>query len=151
GYVATLGENLGVAPWPAVSTDSAGNVPAPYVVATFLSIPGKITGDKLQTATAFAKFWATDETTSLAWTVPNRRLPALAAAFNSDSIAGDSILSQSSKVLMTGVALPVQPQMQCVAESVTNVLGLLMNDGATATETAESAQKGALDCIAKMK
>jgi arabinogalactan oligomer/maltooligosaccharide transport system substrate-binding protein len=153
GYIKTLGADLGIATWPSVmaKTDKASGIPAPFIAGKFIMFPNSLKGDKLKTATEFVKFLTTDETTVLSFTVPNGRLPALLKALQNDKVAKDPILSETSKVLVTGVAQPVQPEMRCVFDAVTTQIRAINSDTIKAAPAAKEAQKTAVDCIAKLK
>jgi len=152
GYVKILGDNLGIAPWPSVGTEAGKNVPAPFVAGTFLMFPTSLSGDKLAVASAFAKFLTTDKETVLSYTAKNGRLPALLTALQDESVTKDPILAATGKVLVTGVAQPVQPEMRCAFDGVTTSIKLVMSDATYTAETAaKDAQKSAADCVAKLK
>lgn len=151
GYLHLFGDDLGIASWPSVGTDPSHDIPAPFVVGQYLALPMQLTGDKLRTASAFATFLAGDETAALSWTVPDNRLPALLSALNSETIRQSPVLSQTSKVLQTGVALPPQPEMTCVLGAVTAQMRLLMNDSIKADAAATAAQSAAAECIGTLK
>jgi len=166
GYVKTLGDNLGIAPWPlldvaSTSTTSdataeagsgreAGRL-APYVAGKYIMLRNSTTGDKLTTASAFIKFLTTDEATVLSYTVPNGRLPALLSALSNEKVTGDPVLKLTSAALLTGVAQPVQPEMRCVFDGVTTSI-VNLNSGAESDVKvlADNAQKAAEDCISKL-
>lgn len=165
GYVKTLGDDLGIAPWPLVEVGAIGDAtaeadnaaapeagrPAPFLAGKYLMVPNTTTGDKLTVASAFIKFLTTDEATVLSYTVPNGRLPALLSALEDPKVANDPILAQTSAALVTGVAQPVQAEMRCVFDAVTASIRAL-NSGATsdAKKLAEDAQTSATDCISKL-
>jgi len=149
-YIAALGDNLGIAPWPALDADQK-KVPAPYVVGQYLMLSASLSGDKLRTTQAFARYLATDEATALQWTVPNRRLPALKSALASDRITNDPILSRTSKVLQTAVPLPLQPEMDCSMYAVGKVIRRVMNDSMLPADAAKQAQSTAQMCITDQK
>jgi len=150
GYIKLLGDKLGIATWPSVGDDPTKNIPAPFIAGKFVMFPNTLTGDKLTVASAFAKFLTTDDATVLSWTVPNGRLPALLTALKNDKVANDPVLAASTKVLVTGVAQPVQPEMRCVFDAVTTETRALMGDTIKPADAATAAQKSAVDCIAKL-
>jgi arabinogalactan oligomer / maltooligosaccharide transport system substrate-binding protein len=148
GYIAVLGDKLGIAPWPKVE---GGGQPSPFVAGTYLMFPNTTKGDNLKVASAFAKFLTTDEETVLGMNVPNGRLPALLSALKSEKITKDPVLSLTSAALLTGVAQPVQPEMRCVFDAVTTQIKAVMNDTLKAEDAAKEAQKVAVGCVAKLK
>lgn len=148
GYVKKLGDKLGIAPWPKVA---GGGQPAPFVGGKILSIATAVKGDKFTTAAAFAKFLTTDEESVLARTAPQGILPPLLSALKNEKVTKDPVLAETSKVLVTGVAQPAQPEMRCVFDAVTTQTRALMNDSIKPDAAAKEAQKVALDCIAKLK
>jgi maltose-binding protein MalE len=151
GYIKLLGDNLGIATWPSVGDDPTKNIPAPFIAGKFLMFPNSLKGDKLTTASAFAKFLTTDEPTVLTWTVTNGRLPAVTTALKNDKVTKDPILSASAKVLITGIAQPVQPEMRCAFDAVTTETRAIMGDTVKPADAATAAQKSAVDCIAKLQ
>jgi len=48
---------------------------------------------------------------------------------------------------MTGVSLPVQPQMDCVIRALQTKIRLLGNDSLKPSETGAAAQQMAVDCL----
>jgi maltose-binding protein MalE len=121
------------------------------VAGKYIMLPNSTTGDKLTTASAFIKFLTTDEETVLSYTVSNGRLPALLSALQNEKVTSDPILKQTSAVLVTGVAQPVQAEIRCVFDGVTTSIRAL-NSGAEsdAKKLADEAQKAAEDCISKL-
>src|SRR5258706_2658344 len=99
GYIKALSDDLDVTPWPSVGSDPATNIPTPLISGMYLLFPQASTGDKLQTSSAFAKFLATDEATTLRWTLPNDHLPALLSALKNEKVSRDPILGVSSAVM----------------------------------------------------
>jgi maltose-binding protein MalE len=149
-YTDVLGADLGIAPLPALGAASTQQRPIPSVVGQYVLIPSTTTGDKLTTAEAFLNFLATDKATVLSWTVPNRRLPALLDALNSDAIANDPILVQTSKILMTGISYPVRPEMKCITTVFALPFLYMMNDSTQPADLVKQVQQKALDCIAHL-
>jgi len=154
GYVAVLGKDLGIAPWPKVEVPAdskLSGVPAPFIAGKYISIPNTTKGDKLTTAAAFVKYLTTDDDAVLTWTVPNQRIPATLTALKNDKVAKDAILAETSKALLTGVPQPSQPEMRCVFDAVTAEIRAINSDTVKPDAAAKDAQKAALDCIAKLK
>ncbi len=151
GYIKVLGNDLGVTPLPAVGADPTHDLPVPFISGLYLLLSQTVAGDKLQTASAFARFLATDEDTALRWTLPNGRLPALQSALRSDKITGDPILSVRSAVVLMGVAQPVGPASDCVWRAVAKQNALIMASAVKAPDAAQNAQKEAADCVAALK
>ncbi len=148
GYVKVLGDKLGIDVWPKVP---GGDNPAPFIQGKVISVPNTVTGDKLTTLSAFLKFLTTDEETVIGRTVPSGILPPLLSALKNDKVTKDPILAQTSKVLVTGVAQPSQPEMRCVFDAVTTEFRALMTDTIKPEVAPAEAQKSAVDCIAKLK
>jgi len=148
GYIALLGDKLGIAPWPTVE---GGGQPSPFVAGKYIMFPNTTKGDKLAVASAFAKFVTTDQEAVLSFTVINGRLPALLTALKDDKVAKDPVLAATSKALVTGVAQPVQPEMRCVFDAVTTETRALMNDSVKPADAAKAAQDSAVKCIKDLK
>jgi arabinogalactan oligomer/maltooligosaccharide transport system substrate-binding protein len=154
GYVATLGKDLGIATWPKVEVGADSKltgIPAPFIAGKYLMVPNTTKGDKLTTASGFVKFLTTDDPAVLGWTVPAGRIPALLSALKDDKVANDAVLAETSKVLVTGVPQPSQPEMRCVFDAVTTAIRAINSDTVKPADAATEAQKTAVDCIAKLK
>ncbi|MCC7451615.1 MAG: extracellular solute-binding protein, partial [Anaerolineae bacterium] len=148
GYIKKLGDKLGIAAWPKVA---GGGQPAPFIAGKTLSVASTVKGDKLKTLSAFANFLTTDEESVIGRTATQSILPALSSALKNEKVTKDPILAETSKVLVTGVAQPTQPEMRCVFDAVTTQTRALMNDSIKPDAAAKEAQKVATDCIAKLK
>ena len=146
-YVTQLGDKLGIAPLPALGSTASDQLPVPLLVGQYLFVPAATTGDKLTTAAAFVHFLSTDTATALAWTVPNRRLPALLSALNSDTISADPILSQTRPMLLAGVSLPLRPETACVLTTLGLPYSYLMNDMLQPADVMKQTQEKAAACF----
>ena len=144
GMIATFGDDLGLAPWPMFE----GGQPAPLVGGSYAMIPAATEGDKLDVVVAFLNWYTTDVPTVLSYTVAQGRLPGLLAAFEDPSLAEDRLVGESAAALATGVPQPVNVEMRCLFDAVTQEYQAVMNGSSTPEEGAANAQAFAETCIA---
>lgn len=148
GMIATLGEeNVGLAPWPMFE----GGQPAPLVAGTYAMIPAATEGDKLDVVVEFLKWYTTDVPTVLGYTVTQGRLPGVLAAFADPSIAEDRLVGESAAALSTGVPQPVNVEMRCIFDAITQEYQAVMSGSETPTDAGANAQAFAETCIADLQ
>lgn len=144
GMIASLGDNLGLAPFPMFE----GGQPAPLLSGTYAMIPTATTGEKLDAVVSFLEWYTTDLDQIKLYTVDEGRLPAYLPAYDADYVTGDPIVSMSSAALATGVASPVVVEMRCIFDAVKQEYQAVMNGSETPEEGAANAQDFAETCIA---
>lgn len=144
GMIATLGDNLGLAPYPMFE----GGQPAPLVGGSYAMIPAAAEGDKLDVVVEFLTWYTTDVPTVLSYTVEQGRLPGLLSAFEDPALAEDRIVGESAAALATGVPQPVNVEMRCLFDAVKQEYQAVMNGSSTPEEGAANAQTFAETCIA---
>lgn len=148
GYKEALGENLGVAPIPQVS--STGTYPAPYTSGVFFMIPKGLEGAKLAAVVDFINF-ATDKENQLDMVTKLTRLPALSEALSDKLITDDPILSGSAAQMSYGTPMPTVVQMRCVWDSLKPEMQAVFANTEAAADAAKKSQDAAVACIAALQ
>lgn len=143
-YIEALGDDLGVAPIPQVS--STGKMPAPYTAGTYFMIPSGVEGAKLDAVKAFVEF-ATNKDNQITQVNDLKRLPALQAAFDDESISGDPVLKGSVAQMAVGTGMPAVLEMRCNWDAMKPELQAVMADGKTAEQAAADMQAAADNCL----
>jgi arabinogalactan oligomer/maltooligosaccharide transport system substrate-binding protein len=144
GMIATLGDDLGLAPFPMFE----GGQPAPLIGGTYAMIPQATTGNNLDVVTAFLSWYTTDVDQVLVYTLEQGRLPGLLAAFDDPRVSEDRLVGESAAALATGVAQPVNVEMRCLFDAVKQEYQAVMNGSKTPEQAAADAQTFAVDvCI----
>lgn len=145
GMIASIGEeNLGLAPYPMFE----GGQPAPLVGGAYAMIPAATEGDKLDVVVAFLDWYTTDVPTVLTYTLEQGRLPGVLAAFDDPAISENRLIGESAAALATGVPQPVNVEMRCIFDGITQEYQAVMNGSSTPEEAAANAQAFAETCIA---
>jgi maltose-binding protein MalE len=145
GIVAALGEeNVGLAPFPMFE----GGQPAPLVAGSYIMIPTATEGDKLDVIQAFVEWYTTDVETVVNYTIPQNRLPGLIAAFDDPRVSENRLVGESAAALATGVPQPVNVEMRCIFDAITQEYQAVMNGSSTPVDSAANAQAFAESCIA---
>ncbi len=148
GMIATLGaDNVGLAPWPMFE----GGQPAPLVGGAYAMIPAATEGDKLDAVVSFLTWYTTDVPTVLEYTLAQSRLPGLLAAFEDPAIAEDRLVGESAAALATGVPQPVNVEMRCIFDAITQEYRAVMSGSETPEEAGVNAQAFAETCIADLQ
>jgi len=148
GYKEALGDNLGVAPIPQVS--STGTYPAPYTSGAFFMLPKGLEGAKLAAVVDFISF-ATNYDNQVDMVSKLSRLPALTEALGADVITGDPILAGSAAQMSYGTPMPTVLQMRCVWDGIKPELLPTYNGEETGAEAAAKAQAAATTCISTLE
>lgn len=137
-----LGENLGIAPWPALPN---GERPKPFTAGKFISIPVTTKDAQLEAAVSFVTWLTTDPDAVKAFALGTGRLPAIAEV--TVDPATDPILAASNEALATGVGMPADPTLRCMWDSVRPNLEGVMSGSVKPADAAEEAQIAAEDCL----
>jgi arabinogalactan oligomer / maltooligosaccharide transport system substrate-binding protein len=145
-YSAALGDNLGVAVLPKVSTTR--EAPHPYVSGKFLFFNQSLSGDKLAIAKAFAQF-VTSRAIQLDMTRKFKRLPARRDALSDALIANDPLLKPAADEAQLSLPLPTNPEMRCVWDSLKSNLQPVLSGNTTPADAAKAMQDSAETCIGK--
>ena len=148
GYKDALGDNLGVAPIPMVSSTNA--YPAPYTSGVFFMIPKDLSGDKLNAVVDFMNF-ATDKENQLDMVSKLTRLPALKEALSDKMITDDPILSGSAEQMSYGTPMPTVVEMRCVWDSLKPEMQAVFANTETAADAAAKSQTAAETCISQLQ
>jgi maltose-binding protein MalE len=147
GMIAALGDDLGLAPWPLFEDGR----PAPLSQGTFAMIPTSTTGDNLDVVVAFLKWYTTDVEQVIKYTVEQGRLPGLLAAYDAPAVQEDPLVAESAAALATSVPQPINVEMRCLFDGVTQNYQAVMNETLTPEEAAAQAQAFAETCIADLE
>lgn len=145
---AGLGDNLGVAPIPMVS--STGKWPAPYTAGTFFMIPKSLEGDKLNAVVEFVKF-ATNNDNQVGQVKTLSRLPALKSALQDPIITSDPILKASAEAMTYGTPQPTVLEMRCAWDSMKPEMQAVLAKSKTPADAAKAMQASVVPCIAKQQ
>ena len=148
GYKDALGDKLGVAPIPMVS--STGKYPAPYTSGVFFMLPKGLEGDKLNAVVDFINF-ATDKDNQLNMVKTLTRLPALKEALSDKLITDDPILSASAAQMSYGTPMPTVTQMRCVWDSLKPEMQAVFAGSESAADAASKSQTAAETCVAGLE
>lgn len=143
GMIASLGDDLGLAPFPMFE----GGQPAPLIAGTYAMIPTATEGDKLDVAVAFLTWYTSDIEQILKYTIEQGRLPGYLPAFDDPAVMEDPLVGESAAALATGVPQPVNVEMRCLFDAVKQEYQAVMNGSETPEEAAANAQDFAVTCI----
>ncbi len=147
-YADQLGDDLGVAPLPTVS--STGMDPAPYTAGAFYMVPTAIEGDALTVVLDFIA-WSTDTENQIQMVEDLRRLPANAEALADPIVTDDVLLAGAAEAVQKGIPQPTNVEMRCVFDAmntgIRDVLGAGNDDFAG---TSGSMQEAADNCVATL-
>lgn len=147
GMIAVLGDDLGLAPFPMFEEGQ----PAPLIGGTYAMIPTATTGDNLDVAVAFLEWYTSDLDQILKYSVEQGRLPGYLPAFDVPEVAEDALTAESAAALATGVPSPVNVEMRCLFDGVTQEYQAVMNGSETPEEAAANAQSFAEECVAGLE
>lgn len=147
GMIATFGDNLGLAPFPAFEDGQ----PGPLIAGTYAFIPAATSGDNLAATVAFLEWYTTDVEQVLKYTIAQGRLPGLLAAFDDPAVSEDRLVGESAAALATGVSQPNNVEMRCLFDAITQEYQAVMNGSKDATTAAADAQAFAETCVADLE
>lgn len=147
-YADQLGDDLGVAPLPTVS--STGLDPAPYTAGSFYMVPSAIEGDTLTVVLDFIS-WSTNTENQIQMVEELRRLPANLEALEDPIVTEDPLLAGAAEAVQKGIPQPTNVEMRCVFDAmntgIREVLGAGNNDFAAVTADMQAA---ADNCVATL-
>jgi arabinogalactan oligomer/maltooligosaccharide transport system substrate-binding protein len=143
-YKTALGEKLGTAPIPMVS--STGMWPAPYTSGKFLMISAGIGDDKLETIMQFVDF-LTNMDNQVDMIATLSRLPALKEALGSELIQNDPILKGSAAQMQNGTPMPVVLEMRCNWDAMKPEMNAVLADQKSPEDAVEAMQQAADACV----
>jgi arabinogalactan oligomer / maltooligosaccharide transport system substrate-binding protein len=147
-YGTLLGDDLGVAPLPTVS--STGLDPAPYTAGAFYMVPTATEGDNLTVVLDFMA-WSTNTENQIQMVEELRRLPANAEALADPIVTEDTLLAGAADAVLKGIPQPTNVEMRCVFDAlnpgIRDVLGAGNSDFAAVTA---SMQEAAENCVATL-
>jgi arabinogalactan oligomer/maltooligosaccharide transport system substrate-binding protein len=147
-YAGLLGDDLGVAPLPTVS--STGEDPAPYTAGAFYMVPSATEGDNLTVVLDFMA-WSTNTENQIQMVEELRRLPANAEALADPIVTEDTLLAGAAEAVQRGIPQPTNVEMRCNFDAmntgIRDVLGAGNNDFAAVTA---AMQEAADNCVATL-
>jgi arabinogalactan oligomer/maltooligosaccharide transport system substrate-binding protein len=147
-YKKALGDKLGIAPLPMVS--STKKWPAPYTSGKYFMIPKTVSGDKLKAVVAFINFY-TDYDNQIDMVKTLSRLPALKKALDDEIVKNDPILKGSAAQMAKGTPMPSVLEMRCNWDSMKPELNAVMAGTKIAADAAKAMQAAAVACIQTIK
>ena len=143
-YKKAMGDKLGVAPIPMVS--STKKWPAPYTSGKYFMIPSSVTGDTLKAVVTFINFY-TDYDNQIDMVKSLSRLPALKKALDSEIVKNDPILKGSAAQMAKGTPMPSVVEMRCNWDSMKPEQNAVLAGTKTPADAAKAMQAAALACI----
>lgn len=147
-YADQLGDDLGVAPLPTVT--STGQDPAPYTAGSFYMVPSAVEGDTLTVVLDFIS-WSTSAENQIGMVEELRRLPANAEALEDPIVTDDPLLAGAAEAVQRGTPQPTNVEMRCVFDAlntgIRDVLGAGNDDFAAVTA---AIQEAAENCVATL-
>ncbi len=147
-YADQLGDDLGVAPLPTVS--STGMDPAPYTAGAFYMVPSATEGDALTVVVDFME-WSTNTENQVQMVEELRRLPANLQALEDPIVTEDPLLAGAAEAVRKGIPQPTNVEMRCVFDAmntgIRDVLGAGNDDFAA---VAAAMQEAADNCVATL-
>jgi len=147
-YQKALGDKLGVAPLPKVS--STGKWPAPYTSGKYFMIPKQVKGDTLKAVVAFMYFATTYEN-QIDMVKTLKRLPALQAALKDESVTADPILKGSAAQMALGTPMPSVIEMRANWDAMKPEMAAVFAGQKTPADAAKAMQDAAVAAIKTMK
>jgi arabinogalactan oligomer/maltooligosaccharide transport system substrate-binding protein len=147
-YGDQLGDDLGVAPLPTVT--STGLDPAPYTAGAFYMVPSAIEGDTLTVVLDFIS-WSTNTENQIQMVEELRRLPANLEALEDPIVTDDPLLAGAAEAVQKGTPQPTNVEMRCVFDAmntaIREVLGAGNDDFASVTADMQAAAE---NCVATL-
>ena len=147
-YADLLGDDLGVAPLPTVS--STGLDPAPYTAGSFYMVPSAIEGDTLTVVLDFIS-WSTNTENQIQMVEELRRLPANLEALEDPIVTDDPLLAGAAEAVQKGTPQPTNVEMRCVFDAmntgIREVLGAGNNDFASVTADMQAAAENCVSTL----
>ena len=146
-YVTALGDDLGVAPIPMVT--STGTYPAPYIGGTYWMVPSSVEGDTLTVVLDFIDFTlAADQQRAQVEVL--KRLPSNDEVLNSAVVTGDPNLADAADAVSKGVPQPVNLEMRCNWDAMKPQMSAVLSGTASVADAAAAMQAAADACVAAL-
>jgi len=147
-YRKSLGDSLGVAPLPMVS--STQKWPAPYTSGKYFMVPKSVTGDRLKAVTAFIKF-ATEYDNQIDLVKTLTRLPGLRKALEDEFVKNDPILKGSAEQMALGTPMPSVIEMRANWDAMKPEMNAVFAGSKSAEDAAKAMQSAAETAIKAMQ
>ncbi|MEP7081920.1 MAG: extracellular solute-binding protein [Chloroflexota bacterium] len=147
-YSDLLGDDLGVAPIPAIA--ETGELPKPYVGGSFYMVPSGVEGDTLTVVLDFIDFTlAADQQRALVSELS--RLPANGEVLADPSVTDDPLLQGAAEAVAAGVPQPINVEMRCNFDAMTAAVRDVLGNGNNDFDAvALTMQEAAENCIATL-
>jgi len=147
-YSDLLGDDLGVAPIPAIA--ETGELPKPYIGGSFYMVPSGVEGDTLTVVLDFIDFTlAADQQRELVSELS--RLPANAEVLADPSVTDDPLLQGAAEAVAAGVPQPINVEMRCNFDAMTAAVRDVLGNGNNDFDAvAQTMQEAAENCIATL-
>jgi arabinogalactan oligomer/maltooligosaccharide transport system substrate-binding protein len=147
-YSDLLGEDLGVAPIPAIA--ETGELPKPYVGGSFYMVPSGVEGDTLTVVLDFIDFTlAAEQQQALVEELV--RLPANAEVLEDPAITEDPLQQGAAAAVAAGVPQPINVEMRCNFDAMTAAVRDVLGNGNNDFDAvAQTMQEAAENCIATL-
>jgi len=147
-YSDLLGDDLGVAPIPAIA--ETGELPKPYVGGSFYMVPSGVEGDTLTVVLDFIDFTlAADQQRALVSELS--RLPANGEVLADPSVTDDPLLQGAAEAVAAGVPQPINVEMRCNFDAMTAAVRDVLGNGNNDFDAvAQTMQEAAENCIATL-
>ncbi len=147
-YADQLGDDLGVAPLPTVT--STGLEPAPYTAGSFYMVPSAIEGDTLTVVLDLIS-WSTNTENQIQMVEELRRLPANLEALEDPIVTDDPLLAGAAEAVQRGIPQPTNVEMRCVFDAmntgIREVLGAGNDDFASVTADMQAAAENCVSTL----
>ncbi len=147
-YKDKLGDKLGVAPLPTVT--STGKDPAPYTAGAYWMVPVADEGDTLTVVLDFVK-WSTNKENQIEMVKQLSRLPANAEALADPIVTNDPLLKGAAEAVQKGIPQPTNLSMRCIFDALKNIgmNDVVLKGNSDVASVAQKAQDAAEACVAQ--
>lgn len=147
-YKEVLGDKMGVAPLPKVS--STGKYPAPYTAGVYFMVPKDLASEKEAAVKGFIEYVMSEKVQS-EMINDFARLPGLLSALDDPAITSDPVLLGSAKQMSYGTPQPNVLEMRAVWDAINPELSLVMSGAQTPAAAAANMQQAAEAGIVNQK
>lgn len=146
-YQGILGDNLGVAAIPTVS--SSNKAPQPYTSGKYFMVANGVSGADLEAVKAFVQF-ATTPAKMEAMVTTLSRLPGRLASLQSSVVTSNPILAGSAQQLATGTPMPTVIEMRANWDAMKPEMNAVLAGEKSPADAAAAMQAAALAAIEQM-
>jgi arabinogalactan oligomer/maltooligosaccharide transport system substrate-binding protein len=147
-YTDKLGDDLGVAPLPKVT--STGEFPKPYIGGTYYMVPSSVEGDTLTVVLDFINYTlAADQ--QRAQVEQLKRLPSNAEILADPIVTDDPGLQGAGDAVSKGVPQPINVEMRCNFDAMNDGIRAMNGGDADIAGLTATMQTSAENCIATLQ